>query len=490
MKFVISFFILVFVYLSGSGQSKAPSVEELFQTYEKFREPSIQSRRFTISQLLPVFKSYESSSRLHFKQLGSSIEGRPIYLATFGSGPVPVLFWSQMHGDESTATMALLDFFRWLDAPDDAHSGFRNELAKYFTLYFIPMLNPDGVEKFQRRNAAHIDLNRDAIYLSSPESRILKKVRDSIEPIIGFNLHDQSIYYRAGTDGKQSAITFLAPAFDFEKNINGVRLRAMQIISVLNDTLQQIIPDRVATYDDTFEPRAFGDNTQKWGTSAILIESGGYDGDPEKQYLRKLNYVLFIKSLESVMQGSYQKKTMHDYESIPVNQRNMMSLKIKNLSVPVRDQMIRMDIGYLYSDDLVRGRVVYNSRISDVGDLSIYDGFREFDAAGMEIIKPKWYEKRIRSFAEFKKMNIASLVKSGYIGYYLSNLSGIPDDLPLILTDKPAAERRGADPFAIDFQTGRNPVFILQKGGKKWVVENGTVYEIERFIDKVKKAME
>ncbi len=483
MKKILAFFGCVLIAFTSSAQVGAPSVKELMDSYENFREPAIDSRRFTISQLLPVFKSYESSSHLHFKQLGSSIEGRPIYLATFGQGPVPVLFWSQMHGDESTATMALMDFFRWLNASDGAHTAFRDQLAKYFTLYFIPMLNPDGVEKFQRRNAAHIDLNRDAIYLSSPEARILKNVRDSIEPLIGFNLHDQSIYYRAGKDGKQSAITFLAPAFDFEKNVNGVRLRAMQIISVLNDSLQEIIPNRVATYDDTFEPRAFGDNTQKWGTSAILIESGGYHGDPEKQYLRKLNFVLFIKSLASVMDGSYEKKTIHDYETIPVNQRNMMSLKITNLSVPVKDQMIRMDIGYLYSDDLVRGRVVYNSRISDVGDLSIYDGFEEFDAAGMQIIKPKWYEKRIKSFADFKKMNIASLIESGYLGFHLARLSGVPDDMPLVITDKPTG---GADLFAIDFQIGRNPTFILQKENKKWVVVNGEVYEMGAFIEKVK----
>ena len=41
-------------------------------------------------------------------------------------------------------------------------------------------------------------------------------------------------------------------------------------------------------YSDEFEPRAFGDNIQKWGTNTILIESGGIFGDEEKQYLRKL----------------------------------------------------------------------------------------------------------------------------------------------------------------------------------------------------------
>lgn len=60
------------------------------------------------------------------------------------------------------------------------------------------MLNPDGAELFVRRNAQQIDINRDAIYLQSPEARILKSVRDSLQPDFGFNLHDQHKYHAAG----------------------------------------------------------------------------------------------------------------------------------------------------------------------------------------------------------------------------------------------------------------------------------------------------
>ena len=46
------------------------------------------------------------------------------------------------------------------------------------TLHFVPMLNPDGAERFQRRNAQGIDINRDALRLQTPEGRALKAVRD------------------------------------------------------------------------------------------------------------------------------------------------------------------------------------------------------------------------------------------------------------------------------------------------------------------------
>lgn len=478
----------IFFLQFASAQTIAPSVLELLNTYPEFQESSITSRRFTIEQLLPVIESYKVSPHLQFRKMGTSIEGRPIYMAKFGHGPVPVLFWSQMHGDESTATMALFDFFRWLDAGRGNHLKFRDELENHFQLYFIPMLNPDGAEKFQRRNAANIDLNRDAIHLSSPESRLLKRVRDSIEPLVGFNLHDQSIFYRAGRKGKQSAITFLAPAFDYDNDINGVRLRAMQIISVLNDSIQTVIPDRVATYDDAFEPRAFGDNTQKWGTSAILIESGGYNDDPEKQYLRKLNFVLYIKALESLMSKTFEVKTIRDYNTIPVNQRNMMSLKIRNLLAPVANQNIMLDIGYLYTDQFDSGQVKMNARIADVGDLSIYDGFKDFDASGMKILKARWYEKPVRSFRDLKKFNMAALIRSGYLGFHLRRQSGIPVNLPLHFSTTTSAAADD-DPFNPDFQPGKNPTFILQKEDKMWVVNNGQLYSMDQFVAAVREAI-
>ena len=38
----------------------------------------------------------------------------------------------------------------------------------------VPMLNPDGAERYARRNAQAIDINRDALQLATPEGRLLK----------------------------------------------------------------------------------------------------------------------------------------------------------------------------------------------------------------------------------------------------------------------------------------------------------------------------
>src|SRR5687768_62019 len=53
-------------------------------------------------------------SRFIFERVGSSLEGRSINLISTGTGPFRVLLWSQMHGDEPTATAALFDVFDYL----------------------------------------------------------------------------------------------------------------------------------------------------------------------------------------------------------------------------------------------------------------------------------------------------------------------------------------------------------------------------------------
>ena len=152
----------------------------------------------------------------------------------------------------------------------------------------LRIFNPDGAEVFQRENAVGIDVNRDARRLSTPEATTLKRVHDSFKPEFGFNLHDQNARTRVGSRGVQSAIALLAPAYDSLLSYNDVRTRARLVAAALATTFAHEITGRIAKYDDAFNPRAFGDLMQQWGTSTVLIESGALPDDPEKQRLRAI----------------------------------------------------------------------------------------------------------------------------------------------------------------------------------------------------------
>ena len=304
--------------------------QRFYETYENYKEPSLGKRRIKHADLQPLIDAIAARPEFEVRRVGSSLEGRPLRLISVGRGDTDVFLWSQMHGDEPTATQAVFDILNFL-ASDDFRDE-KEQLLSTLRIHFLPMLNPDGAEVFQRRNTLGIDINRDALMLQSPEGQTLKRVRDSLEAEFGFNLHDQSRYYNAERTPKPATISYLAPAYNYEKEVNEVRGRAMQVIAYMNRILQQYAPGQVGRYNDDFEPRAFGDNIQKWGTSAILIESGGYPGDLEKQEIRKLNYVSILSAIYAIGSGSYRELPLEEYYAIPENNRMLFDLKIERVS--------------------------------------------------------------------------------------------------------------------------------------------------------------
>ena len=141
---------------------------------------------------------------LRVDEVGRSYASREIYQVEFGKGPIKVFLWSQMHGDEPTATSALIDMFTILQKNRDKE--WVKSIEKAITIRAVPMLNPDGAEFYQRRNMQGIDINRDAQNLQTPEANLLKKLRDEWAPNIGFNLHNQNALTTAGRTNKQAAI--------------------------------------------------------------------------------------------------------------------------------------------------------------------------------------------------------------------------------------------------------------------------------------------
>lgn len=205
------------VFSFAEAQETAPT-KKILQQYDQFKETSLEQRRFGQEDILPLIEHIGAQEEVSLLEVGASIENRPLFLLSIGSGDTDVLLWSQMHGDESTASMTIFDLFNFF-LSDDFDPEKENLLQK-LRLHFIPMLNPDGAEVFQRRNALGVDINRDALRLQTPEGQTLKRVRDSLDAEWGFNLHDQSRYYNAQGTAKPATISFLAPAYDLQKSIN------------------------------------------------------------------------------------------------------------------------------------------------------------------------------------------------------------------------------------------------------------------------------
>ena len=342
---------------------------------EKHKVAAITERRFTQAQLWRAIQPSLKSPKLTVKDVGKSMQGRTLRTVTFGKGPVKVFMWSQMHGNEATATMALADIFAFLVAKEP--SALRDRIENDLTVTFLPMLNPDGAEIFQRENAAGIDINRDVRRLSTPEARTLKAVRDAIVPDFGFNLHDQNARTRAG-NGAGAAIALLPPAADSAKTYNAVRTRARLVAAWLATDFNNVIKGRIAKYDDTFNPRAFGDLMQAWGTSTVLIESGAIVGDPQKMKLRIYNTAAILGVLEAIALKSFEQADTRAYESLPFNRGGAYDMLIVGATVVTPAGVTREDVAINFDDSVART----SGRLVEMGDLEGVIALDTLDLSG------------------------------------------------------------------------------------------------------------
>ncbi|WP_041632839.1 M14 family zinc carboxypeptidase [Maribacter sp. HTCC2170] len=450
--------------------------ESLYDTYEQYKEPTLRKRRVKHYEIQSLISKHAANKAFTIRKVGESIEGRALNLVSIGSGKTNVLLWSQMHGDEPTATQGIFDIFNFMVSDD--FKAEKKEILDNLTVHFLPMLNPDGAERFQRRNLLGVDINRDALRLQSPESKTLKYVRDSLNADFGFNLHDQSTYYNAELTEKPATISYLAPAFNYEKDISEKRGNAMKIIVFMNNIIQKYAPGQVGRYNDDFEPRAFGDNIQKWGTSTILIESGGYANDIEKQEIRKLNYVSILSAIYTIAKENYKEISIDDYEKIPENDRKLFNLKITNATYNLLGKNYVLDLGInrLEVDKEGNNDFWYSSRIIDQGDLSTYYGYETFDATGYEVKQGKIYPNVVTNISDLKGLNVIDILKQGCAYVRVANISNetLVSPFPLNVL--------GSKTELPDFQlkVGNNPTFILEKKGvPKYAVINGFLIDLE-----------
>ena len=468
-------FILLILNLGFQYATAQNITEAVYDSYGKYKETSINNRRIKHHDLQPLINSFDANPKFIVKKVGESIEGRDLKLISLGTGKTNIFLWSQMHGDEPTATQAIFDLLNFFNSNDFKKE--KTAILDSLTLHFLPMLNPDGAEVFKRRNALGIDINRDALRLQSPEGQTLKRVRDSLDASFGFNLHDQSTYYNAELTEKPATISYLATAYNYEKDINEVRANAMKVIVFMNDIIQKYAPGQVGRYNDSFEPRAFGDNIAKWGTSLILIESGGYPNDVEKQEIRKLNYVSILSALYTIATKSYETIPIEDYEKIPRNDRNLFDLKIENLSYQIADKDYTIDLGINRNeiDNKNHNAFYYKSEIVDQGDLSTYYGYETFDAQGYRLVPPKL---AMNKTAVFKSTELLNLLQEG-IAYLKSPLpkQGFAIEKPIHLVDSNFKLKK----FIL--QPGINPTFFLEKDGQlTHALINGFLLDLNKSI--------
>lgn len=332
-------------------------------SYDSYKDKTLHGRYINKQHL----KSFEGNMSNNLYRTSLSEEGRSISCYKLGEGDKKILIWSQMHGNESTGTKALIDVSNLL---------FTN-VNKYFpnvSIYFVPMLNPDGSEVFTRVNARGVDLNRDAVNYVSKELKFLKSLLDDIQPDYCINLHDQRNIFNPTGSSKPATISFLAPSENESREITTSRIETMKAISYVYDKLKMDLPDQIGRYSDEFYPTATGDNFQKMGYPTILVEAGHYPGDLPREKTRYFNFLVLVYLLEFVNNvADAENAPYKSYFTIPENDNKCFDFIDRNVEV---SEGKFTDVGYLYDFELVNGVVVPYLKKMKSGDLSNYISFR------------------------------------------------------------------------------------------------------------------
>ncbi len=375
----------------ATQDAPAPDVQALAETWTRERRPlpppPLVTHALVEAEVARLVR--EGGALIRDEVAGHSVQGRAIHHLTVGNGRTPILLWSQMHGDEPTATSALFDLCQWLLTHRDEPVAAR--ILGQLTLHVVPMLNPDGAEQFTRRNAQGIDINRDALLLQTPEGRTLKAIRDTHEPIVGFNLHNQNWRTSVGRPARPAVISLLAVAYDEARSDNDVRRLTKKTSSVIVEALQPFVAGHIGRYDDEFEPRAFGDNITKWGTGVVLIETGPWSGPEPDTRLVQLNFVALVSALDALASGRVERADPAVYEALPENEGRLLHTVVRNATIAPGTgvEPFLGDVG-LAGSRVVRQRrdgraVAWQGTIADLGDLRGYGALVEVDGSGLVV---------------------------------------------------------------------------------------------------------
>jgi hypothetical protein len=211
------------------------------------------------------------------------------------------------------------------------------------------MLNPDGAEAYTRVNANNIDLNRDAVDKVAVESNLLRRVLDDFNPHFCFNLHDQRTIFGVEGTKNPATISFLAPSEEITRAVTKGRIQTMNVIVAMNQLLQQIIPNCIGRYTDEFYPTATGDNFQKLGYNTILIESGHFSEDFNREFSREYTFYAILQGLFHIATNN-QFDSYKAYFEIPNNENMFFDIIHRNQS--------KNDVAYQYIDKIINSKLV------------------------------------------------------------------------------------------------------------------------------------
>jgi hypothetical protein len=137
----------------------------------------------------------EKSDLIKSEVITKSVEGKELFAVYFSKdgfgkdeSKIKVLIFAQQHGNEQSGKEGALLLINELLKPENQY------LFDKIDFVLVPQMNPDGSEKNQRRNGNNMDLNRNHLILTEPETIGLHKLFNKYLFEVTMDVHEYAPY--------------------------------------------------------------------------------------------------------------------------------------------------------------------------------------------------------------------------------------------------------------------------------------------------------
>lgn len=180
--------ILFILILSGANLFS----QEILTPLQKSDYKKITSQ----TELSQFIKEVDDKSDfIKSELLTKSVEGRELFAVYFSKdgfgkdeSKTKVLIFAQQHGNEQSGKEGALLLINELLKPENQY------LFDKIDFVLVPQMNPDGSEKNQRRNGNSVDLNRNHLILTEPETIGLHKLFNKYLFEVTMDVHEYAPY--------------------------------------------------------------------------------------------------------------------------------------------------------------------------------------------------------------------------------------------------------------------------------------------------------
>jgi len=298
----------------------------------------------TYDELVTFLKNQDArQDAMELEVIGQTVKGRDLHLVKYVSDPdnPTVLYITQQHGNEQLTTEATMEFIKSLG------TGKNRGLLQDVNILIVPMLNADGAmgdvnfsldgylaagdRHLTRYNANEVDLNRDHVAKSQPETQALHTgVLAAYDIDYAVDLHHQGTDREAEGRPVSGAILYpTSPNVDPAVVEDSKRLGA-----VVHGAVNSYGWGHVAQYDVGGSADTIARNglASEYGIATLLFEMRGMSdhedptrvlGQKSNGYLIRQTVVTLEATAGAIADGSITTADTSVWDTMPVQQSRL-----------------------------------------------------------------------------------------------------------------------------------------------------------------------